>query len=205
MKDHISAIHENGRVVHVGSSTAVFRTLEFRSFFRELQSLDGIRACYSPVDCENAGKALVSGHCDLFIGCWRGTGSRFVTHQAGVISYRMYRRGSVIPEKESAHRACAVFLYNQNPELPPLPEGHQTWEIIDESRWLYWLDHADECPVGTLILAPEAEVDPDWWCAVDEQPTCPVSQPLNVSFLRQHPYEFLPTLVMKIENRTGCP
>jgi Bacterial regulatory helix-turn-helix protein, lysR family len=201
MKDHICAIHEGGRVLHVGSSAAVFRTSEFRMLFRELQALDGIRACYSPIDSAEAGKALVSGHCDLFIGCWSGKGSRFVTCEAGGIGYRLYRRGPG-GLKDLIPRACVISLYNQVPELPPVPEGYDSWAILNESEWLFWLDHAEECPAGTLILGPEFQVDSDWWQVVEDQPASPVSQKLHVNFLRQHPYEFLPALAQKIQTRT---
>ncbi|MEO5914963.1 MAG: hypothetical protein ABIS50_12070 [Luteolibacter sp.] len=206
MKDHIGGIHENGRVLHVGSSAAVFRTLEFRTLFRQLQSLDGIRACYTPIDSADAGKALVSGHCDLFVGCWSGKGSRFVTREAGEVSYRLYQRGAKITANETGEnitvKACVVSLYNKLPVLPPVPGGHRSWETLGESQWLYWLNHPEECLEGTLILGPEVQIDPEWWHAVESQPVTPVSQTLHVSFLRQHAYEFLPALVEKIRNKT---
>ncbi|MES2659469.1 MAG: LysR family transcriptional regulator [Verrucomicrobiota bacterium] len=205
MKDHICAIHESGRVLHVGSSAAVFRTQEFRALFRELQTADGIRACYCPIDSADAGKALVSGHCDLFIGCWSGKGSRFVTHEAGGVFYQFYRRGPGGAQKDLMPRACVVSLYNQVPDLPPVPDGCDSWGILNESQWLYWLDHAEECPNGTLILGPEMQVDPGCWQVVENQPESPVSQRLHVSFLRQHPYEFLPALARKIQNRIVEP
>lgn len=202
LTDHIAAIRENGRILHVGSSAAVFRTLEFRTLFRELQALDGIRTCYTPVDSAHAGKALVSGHCDLFVGCWSGTGSRFVTHDAGEVTYRLYRRGAEVLRPAVAPGAVVVSLYNQVPELPPVPDGHRAWEVIDDSQWLYWLDHAEECPAGTVVLGPEVELEPEWWHVVESQPDIPVSRKLHVGFLRQHPYEFLLALAQRIENRT---
>ncbi|RYD21214.1 MAG: LysR family transcriptional regulator [Verrucomicrobiaceae bacterium] len=198
MKDHIAAVHENGRVVHVGSSSAVFRTREFRNLFRGLQSLEGIRICYSPLESADAGKALLSGHCDLYIGCWAGAGARFATQEAGVVSFRRYRRGDGSAAGPAKVEPSVVALDGM---LPALPVSGQACQILDETRWLYWLDHPDECPVGTVIYGPDVQIDPEYWQA-DEDPGFQAGQPLHASFLKQHPYEFLPSLMTRILTRT---
>jgi DNA-binding transcriptional LysR family regulator len=201
MKDHIAAIHENGRVLHVGSSAAMFRTREFGNLFRGLQSLDGIRACYSRVEASNAGKALVSGHCDLYIGCWTGSASRFVAQSAGNVSFRCYRRGAVGESCEHVTARYWVPLDGRMPELPVLAAGDGDWQALDEARWLYWLDHPEECPVGTMVFGPDVQIDTDHWLT-DDAAAFGGSQPLHACFLRQHPYEFLPTLMGKVLTRS---
>lgn len=198
MKDHIATVHENGRVVHVGSSPAVFRTREFRNLFRGLQSLEGIRACYSPIEAEEAGKALLSGHCDLYIGCWSGAGSRFVTQEAGAVSFRRYQRGS---EALADGGGEGTFVVMMDGKMPAVPASGQTWQPLEESRWLYWLDHPEDCPSGTVIHGPDVQIDAEYWQA-DEDPGFGAGQPLHASFLRQHPYEFLPSLMTRILTRT---
>lgn len=201
MKDHIAAIHEDGRVLNVGCSAAVFRTREFRNLFRELQSLEGIRACYSPIDSADAGKALVSGHCDFYIGCWTGTASRFVTQGTGTVSFRLYRRlgGGMVGKPAMA--PYLVSLDGQVPELGIELDQAGKAEVLHDSQWLYWLDHPEKCPDGTLICGPEVQIDPDRWQIMGESPSTPCRQPLYASFLRQHPYEFMPMLTGKIQNR----
>lgn len=200
MKDHITAIHENGRVLHVGSSPAVFRTREFRNLFRGLQSLDGIRACYSAVDPADAGRALVSGHCDLYLGCQVGTASRFVIQEAGSISFRIYRRGEA-GAGEPQGRAHQVSLDGKAPEPPVLSEGGRGWNHLDEAAWLHWLDRPEECPLGTIIFAPDVEMDREFWQPEEIPEAVAVHQPLHASFLRQHAYEFLPALMSKLRTR----
>lgn len=200
MKDHIAAIHENGRVVHVGCSSAVFRTREFRNLFRGLQSLDGIRACYAAIEVAEAGKALVSGHCDLYIGCWAGTAGRFVTQDTGTVSFRRYQRG-VAGEADSGRGDCFVVpLDGQMPGPPVSSDGDDRWRPLEESRWLYWLDHPEDCPVGTVIFGPDVQIDTEFW-QMDEESGSGESKPLHASFLRQHSYEFLPLLMKKIQTR----
>lgn len=198
MKEHITAIREAGRVLHVGSSPAVLRTRQFSNLFRGLQSLDGIRPCYAPVEASEAGKALVSGHCDLYIGCWTGPVSRFMAQDAGLISFRRYRRGApgeTVARATSCHR---VSMDGRMPAPPVFPEGG--WQMLDESRWLYWLDHPEECPAGTVVFGPDVQIDTEYW-QIDEDSGFGESQPLHASFLRQHSYEFLPLLMTKIQNR----
>lgn len=206
MKDHIAAIHENGRILHVGSSTAVFRTSEFRNLFRELQALDGIRACYSPIHSADAGKALVSGNCDLYIGCWAGTGNRFVTQGAGAVAFRLYQRkpNDATPDNggNTVVNSYIVSLDGQIPKSGAPSDETGKWQPLDDSLWLYWLDHPEECPGGTRILGPDVQIDSERWEVRDESRGRAVSQPLQASFLRQHPYEFLPMLVGKIQNRS---
>ncbi|RYD40198.1 MAG: LysR family transcriptional regulator [Verrucomicrobiaceae bacterium] len=197
MKDHITAIHENGRVVHMGCSPAVFRTREFRNLFRGLQSLDGIRACYSAVESSEAGKALVSGHCDIYIGCWAGTASRFVTQDTGVVAFRRYQRGAPGEVCEEKVDCFLVSLDGKRPDHPAYNECSGEWRVMDEARWLYWLDHPEECPAGTVVFGPDVQIDTDYW-QVGEDPGTDKCQPLHATFLRQHSYEFLPSLMTKI-------
>ena len=205
MKDHIAGIHENGRILHIGSSAAVFRTREFRNLFRMLQSLDGVRSCYSPIDPEDAGKALVSGHCDLYIGCWIGTGSRYLTEDIGGISFRLYRRkASGIPQSiANPNESYVVSLDGRIPHSGILPKSIENWRPLTDSQWLYWLDHPEECAGGSLVWGPDVQIDQDRWEIMEGHPSDSLQQPLHASFLRQHPYEFLPLLVSKIQNRTG--
>jgi hypothetical protein len=186
--------------MRVGSSTAVFRTREFRNFFRELQSLDGIRACYSPTNIEDPGKALVSGHCDLYIGGWHNDSTRFVTREIGFIEHRFYRRNGGRAGDVSGPSLYVVSLDGHSPDYNREAKGQE----LQAPLWLYWLDHPEECPVGTAILGPHVEIDPKCWTLEDDHPQwSPVRQPLYASYLRQHPYEFLPWVIGKIENRAS--
>ncbi len=205
MKDHIAAIHENGRILNVGCSSVVFRTREFRNLFRELQSLDGIRACYSPINSADAGKALVSGHCDYYIGCWKGTATRFVTQDVGRVTFRTYRRGGGGSFKSThgnaGSPAFVVALDGQLIDLGAMAAGDRKWEVLEDSRWLHWLDHPEKCPADTVVCGPDVQIDSDRWQIVPDDLVVPRGETLYASFLRQHPYEFMPTLTGKIQHR----
>jgi DNA-binding transcriptional LysR family regulator len=201
MKDYVSRIHDEGRVLNVGCSAAVFRTREFRNLFRKLQSLPDIRACYSPIDSASATKALVSGHCDFYIGCWSGAGPRFVTQNLGNVPFRIYQR-SGRDENSVAGNPCLVCLDGNVPVDGAMREKPIGWELIHDSRWLYWLDYPEKCPAGTVICGPDVQLDMDRWL-INDGPENACSLPLYASFLRQHPYEFLPMLTTKIQYLTS--
>lgn len=208
MKDHISSVHDGGRVLHIGSSAAVFRTREFRNLFRELQSLRGIRVAYSSIDVEESSKALLSGHCDLYIGCHAGSAGRFAIHDTGAITFRGYRRGGQDGSEAASVPAVyqVVSLDGRLPEQSPTAGGAgKTKVTLEDSQWVQWLDNPEECPKGTVIFGPEVQMDPEYWQELEEKDQLLLKQPLMVSFLRQHPYEFLPSLVAKIQNRSSSP
>lgn len=202
MKDYVEAIHEKGRVLHLGSSAAIFRTREFRSLFREFQALDGLRVSYSPIDSTDAGKALVSGHCDIYIGCWTGTTSRFVIQEAGCVTFKPYRRASCGTSEIPKAAHFIVSLDGQISSATPIPD--RGWELqpLADSQWLHWLDHPEDCPPGAVIFGPDVQVDPDCWQVMENVPEASFQRPLHASFLRQHPYEFLPGLVSRIQARS---
>lgn len=206
MENHIAAVHENGRILRVGCSTAVFRTREFRHLFRGFQSFDGIHTRYSPISLGDAGKALVSGKCDVYIGCWAGTGSRFVTQAAGDIAFRLYERKSdeAAPGKGKSEEVGSyiVVLDGDAPMIGGNRHVTSGWKPLDEAWWLYWLDHPEECPPGTRILGPDVQIDSERW-ELQEDMMKVIREPLRVSFLRQHPYEFLPALMKSIQSRSA--
>ncbi|MES2474195.1 MAG: LysR family transcriptional regulator [Verrucomicrobiota bacterium] len=196
LRGHVNRIHEKGRLLRVGCSAAMFRTCGFRNLFRALQSVDGIRPGYVPVDFQHAGKAMMSGHCDLFVGPWAGPSSRFVTCKVGRVAYRLYQGSATgVAPLEMAARPLVVPLDGC---LPVVPDAVGQAETIDVSQWLFWLDHPEDFPAGLKLLGPEVRLEPEVWSVepmlIDALPSVEV----NVSYLHHHAYEFLPSLVSSL-------
>lgn len=203
LAEHVRQVHEAGRVLHVGSSTAVFRTRQFRNLFRTLQATGGIRPSFSPVEPGHAGKALASGQCDLYLGFWSDDVTRFVTQDAGTISYRSYRRlpGSMFSAREDAAGGYyIVSLEGETPAVAPRGDRGTDWKTLPETEWLQWLDHPEKCPAGTFVLGPDVQIDRKYWQVEGEGEI--ESRPLQATYLRQHSYEFLPGLIGKIRSRS---
>jgi len=203
LKDHIASVHESGRILHISSSPAVFRTPIFRQLFKELQSVANVRLSYTPVDSEEAGKALLSGQCDLYIGTWKGHPKRFITVDAGDVPYRFFQRAASDRERKSdpprQTHAYVVNLDGMAPDPKYLPDCGMKWHSLSEKQWMRWLSYPEECATETLICAPDIPADPSKW-TLGEAPaiTSPIQLHLYANFLRQHPYEFLPALAGKI-------
>lgn len=197
--NHIARVHESGRILRVGSSPAVFRTAEFRGAFRRLQSADGVRAAFTPLDVTEPQKMLISGHCDLYIGCRPSEVGRFDSRQIGAVSYTCYVRvepGEESPTLDASTQEYVVALDGVCPAVSPL-SGRV--DKLADLQWVYWCDHPRDCPTGTLIHGPAIEMDSEYWRemkAADSRP--PVTIPLHLAFLRQHSYEFLPALAASL-------
>lgn len=203
LRDYVNGIHETGRTLHVGCSPAVFRTLAFRSLFRELQTLRGVRLSYAPVNCEEAGRSLLSGQCDLFIGPWEGQAKRFSTVPAGKVRFRHYcRLPATGPEPMSFDRFQNYYIVQLDgvtTHVKDLPGFNQKWMNLSEKQWTRWLDYPKECPPNVLICAPDTSADSTHWQISETSWIGTAEVELNASFLRQHPYEFLPALSSKIK------
>jgi|GEM_PF-2546731 len=208
LKDHINTIHENGRILHISSSPAVFRTPTFRSLFKELQSINGVRLSYTAVGSDDAGKALLSGQCDLYIGSWTGQAKRFITVGAGRVRFRLYHRKNSIMERRThpteQQSAYYVQLDGCGPDTKYLPNCGRTWQPLTEKQWMRWLSNPEDCAAGTVICAPDVPVDENRWTSLElDAPPSAVNLGLHASFLRQHPYEFLPALAGKIRHHAA--
>ncbi len=158
-----------------------------------------------PASSSTSLRRMVSGNCDLYIGSWTGTASRFVIQGAGSVGFRLYQRSGGAIAEDSPGGRYIVSLDGHLPESDRVAADKKGWESLHDSQWLYWLDHPEECPAGTVISGPDVPFDPEYWQSVDDSQAAAWSQPLHASFLRQHPYEFLPTLVGKIQKRIPSP
>lgn len=199
LEDHIARVHENGRVLRVGSSPAAFRTAEFRGIFRRLQGAERVRAAFTPMDVTDPQKMLISGHCDLYIGSRPPEVARFDCREVGAISYKCYVRAKSAEESQSSNAGAKEYVVALDGVCPNIDS--RTGKVIKlaDSQWVYWCDHPRECPVGTLIHGPEIEMDSDYWQEIEKTDGQPaVAIPLYLAFLRQHSYEFLPALAASI-------
>ena len=165
--------------------------------------MGNVRLSYTPVDSEEAGKALLSGQCDLYIGTWKGHPKRFVTVEAGNVPYRFFQRMASDRERKSdqlrERYAYVVNLDGMAPDPKNLPDCGMKWHSLSEKQWMRWLSYPEECATDTLICAPNIPGDPLKW-TLWEAPaaTSHIQLHLYANFLRQHPYEFLPALAGKI-------
>ena len=196
LEDRIAGIRQSGRVFRIGSSPIVFKTPFFSRLFRELRTATDMRISYVPVAGLDAAKALTAGRCDWFVGCRENIGSRFASERIAEVSLRSYRRIGGNPETRATSR-YVVLIDGKAPQ----PAGRRgSWRPIPEEQWLRWLDRPEECGPGSEIFAPETPVDPDSWKQKGGIPEAH-RQPVSCCYLKQHPYEFIPSLLHRVRSR----
>lgn len=192
LHDKISEIRKSGRPLRVGASPLIFRSEIFRSVFRSLQSLERVRTSYVPVKPGDGSKALAAGVCDLHVGIGNPDASRFAGESLTDLPFMLFTRAGK-PGDDTKSYAVA-------PDGTTPPSGSEnTFIPLDKTTFLRWLDHPEECPAGTRVLAPSIPYDPAYWIA--ETSPCGGSETVSIRFLRQHPYEFLPSLVRSLKQR----
>ncbi|MBK1881288.1 LysR family transcriptional regulator [Luteolibacter pohnpeiensis] len=199
--EHIRNVRQNGRVLQVGSSSAVFRTRAFRYLFRKLQLMRQIKISYTSVEPDDAGRFLVSGYCDLYIGCWSGNTKRYISEEVAETTFALYVPTDRAADYSDGHLPENGYIVSlDGVEIDPakLPRLCKGWESLPEEKWLLWLDRPDQCPDDVVIFAPEASINLSHWAAVGPVGFSNIRQTLRATFLRQHPYEFLPALTQKI-------
>lgn len=198
LHEQVAEIRASGRLLRVGSSPSVFRTEIFRTIFRTLQTSDRLRTSYVPVKSGDAAKALAAGICDLHVGGLSRGSARFSDEKIGEIRFQILER------KGGANAGVPPSPYKVSLDgcVPESTEPLADYRPLDEIRFLHWLDHPEDCPAGTRILAPHIPRDPVHW--IPEESLLEVRQPIHIQFLRQHPYEFLPSLVKGLKSRMSA-
>jgi len=195
LHEQVAEIRASGRLLRIGSSPSVFRTEIFRTIFRTLQTSDRLRTSYVPVKSGDAAKALAAGTCDLHVGCVSRPSARFNEEKIGEIRFKILEKKG----RADAGDPQSPFLVSLDGCVPESTKPLASYRALDETRFLHWLDHPEDCPDGTRILAPDIPRDSVHW--IPEELLLEIRQPIHIQFLRQHPYEFLPSLVKGLKSR----
>jgi DNA-binding transcriptional LysR family regulator len=203
LEERIQATHDAGRILRVGTSPTVFRTSVLRTVFRTLQTIQGIRPTYVPVQADESSKAIASGNCDIHIGTRPCEEKRFLCE---VITHLdlipIARTGDGMMRNISHTGTISAHVVSLDHKTPTFKfPSHLNLRALPESNWLRWIDHPEECPAGTIIFAPDVPSDTTHWSRADSENLSPLQKPLYLTCLRQHPYEFLPSLGGVIQSR----
>jgi DNA-binding transcriptional LysR family regulator len=205
LEERIRATHEAGRVLHIGTSPSVFRTSAFRSLFRDLQSLKGVRPTYVPVAPDDGCKALSNGTCDIHFGTKKCVEKRFLTEVMMPLEFFPIMRadhatGSVTPPPS----AIPPYALTVDGGAIDFSGGnHRVFQSLAETTWLGWLEHPAQCPAGTVIFVPDLPSDTTRWARVDTTVLPPFQKSLYLTYLKQHPYEFLSSVRSVIQSRNA--
>lgn len=188
-------IREQGRVLRVGATPAIFRTTLFRAAYRELQAMEGFRIRYVQLSQEVASKALLRSCCDLYLGFDDEEGERFVSEKIAMIPLKEYVRGENSRDFRHSVHSPKLSLPCGKSKQEKLPKNII---LIPEERWMHWLDHPADCEEGTFVRAPEMSLDSKFWTETKLDAGGCGQLSLQAIFLKQHPFEFLPKIAGRL-------
>ena len=190
--EKVGAIREQGRVLRIGTSPSIFRTSAFRNIFCRLQKMDGFRISFVQLGPESCSKVLQHGLCDWYIGYDKCDGDRFVTSTLADLPLKDYLRGQINKTSDQANvyrvTQSSSKSGNINQRKPDKTKS------IPKDKWIHWLENPAECEEGTIVRCPEMSLDSRFWTEVEGDRENQETMRLYGSFLKQHPYEFLPKL-----------
>lgn len=203
-EDAVRKIHQAGRVLRLGADRHLFNTSHFGSLFNTLRHDHRFRVSFVEVPSTEGRTALESGACDLLFTEESPTGRRFEARELPALPLDVACAGCAPqgPEIEpeglaSMDWALAAFssqeLARRTLERIQRCGGGRgrLWRQQDFLRWAEVPEknetHAVVCirPVACERLARVSFLP----LRID------TAYPLRVSWLKQHPYEFIPVIV----------
>ena len=210
----VDKIHRKGRTLRLGADRNVFNTRHFGRLFNSLRHDNRFRISFLEVSGDDGRGALESGACDMVFALDGTPGRRFESRDLPPMRFDV---------------ACARQREGE-PALDPSALADLNWSLADFSTRPLALDRLkkiEACGGGSGSLCSQtqfmrwAEERPegDTEAIVCVQPASfsrspqvsflPFESvagfPLCVTYLRQHPYEFLPVITDQMERALKLP
>jgi DNA-binding transcriptional LysR family regulator len=204
----VQRIHRNGRTLRLGADRNVFNTRHFGRLFNSLRHDNRFRISFVEVNGEEGRSALEAGGCDMVFGLDGTPGRRFESRELPPMRFDV---------------ACAKPREGE-PVLNPSALADLNWSLADFATNSLALDRLRKIEAGgagsgrlcsQLQFMRWAEERPgdDTEAIVCVQPASfsrspqvsfiPLESiagfPLCVTYLKQHPYEFLPVITDQME------
>ena len=189
------SIRDRGRVLRLATSPALLRTRAFQQIFATLGIRKDFRLSVVPVEPGSEGSALSQGDCDIYLTIGSLLGDRFVADPVCTVKCREYIRGGKTIVAGAKQYSVSGVQSEQSPD-----SGDHALLKLDENEWVLWLDYPVLCPEGTIILAPEINVDPNYWNILERAE--PTNLELQAYHIKQHSYEFLSPLARSLAELT---
>lgn len=211
-EEAVRKIHQAGRVLRLGADRHLFNTSHFGKLFATLRADPRFRISFVEVEAEDGRAALESGACDLLFTEESPTGRRFEAHDLPSLPLDVACADPVEAcdglEPEGLAEldwALAAFSSRGLAErtLDRLRrEGGGRGRLWKRQDFLRWAEVPEQTETRAVIcIRPNAC---ERWSRVSFLPlrfdTC---YPLQVTWLKQHPYEFIPAIVEQMDRALG--
>lgn len=210
----VRRIHRSGRTLRLGANRNVFNTNHFGKLFNTLRHDERFRISFVEVSPEEGRAALEAGGCDLFFSVDGTPGRRFdsrdLPHLPLDVAYehRPSTEPRVAPTELADLQWSLATFAKTSLALDTLKKiessGGGNGRLCSQHQFLSWAEDSlgDETDAMVCIRpASFSRLPRVSFLPLDLN----VGYPLCVSYLRQHPYEFLPSIVEQMNRALSDP
>lgn len=206
----VKKIHQNGRTLRLGANRNIFNTSHFGRLFNTLRHDPRFRLSFVEVNDDDGRAALEAGACDLLFAVDGTPGRRCESKDLPPLKLDVaWERTS--SEEPMAHvgdlaqiRWSLAAFAKTSLALNTLQHieksGGGSGRLCSQHQFLRW---AEDRPTDETEAEAVVCVRPVSFSRLPRVSFLPLDLdagfPLHVSYLRQHPYEFLPTIVDQME------
>lgn len=211
----VQRIHRQGRTLRLGADRHVFNTRHFGRLFKTLRRDERFRVSFVEVAEEEGRGALEAGACDMLFAVDGMPGRRFESQELPPLKFdvAVARRGA---EAEAADSMSPADLMKLNWSLAAFARtavaldtlrkieacGAGNGRLCSQNQFLRWAEEErgqgeKENETEAIVCVPPASFtgQPQVYFLPLE---AVAGFPLNVTYLKQHPYEFLPAVARQM-------
>lgn len=206
----VQRIHRQGRTLRLGADRHVFNTRHFGRLFKTLRRDERFRVAFVEVPEEESRGALEAGACDMLFAVDGMPGRRFESQELPSLKFDVaFARRQ---REESAAALNPSDLADLNWSLAAFARtamaldtlrkieacGAGSGRLCSQNQFLRWAEEEQtEGETEAIICVPPASFQGHpqvYFLPLDSI----AGFPLNVTYLKQHPYEFLPSVVRQM-------
>lgn len=210
----VKRIHRNGRTLRLGANRNVFNTSHFGKLFNTLRHDDRFRISFVEVNGDEGRSALEAGACDLVFSVDGTTGRRFESRDLPPLKLDVaYERSpqtesKVVPTDLADLKWSLATFSKTSLALDTLKKiessGGGSGKLCSQHQFLSWAEDSDTDETEAVVC-----IRPASFSRSPRVSFLPLDlnagYPLCVSYLRQHPYEFLPSIVDQMNRALNDP
>ncbi|WP_193212752.1 LysR family transcriptional regulator [Luteolibacter marinus] len=210
----VRKIHQTGRVLRLGADRSIFNTRHFGHLFNSVRDNPQFRVSFVEVKVDEGRAALESGSCDLVFSVDGVAGRRLETRELPPISLAVACLKEP-PETEAiqpcqlSERSWSLATFagpKRSLETLRQIQDHGAGEgrLCSQNQFIDWAEDSRSPGTDAVVCVrpvsfrrlPQVN-----FVRLDSE----VGFPLNVSYLKQHPYEFLPSTVDQMHRALNPP
>lgn len=210
----VRKIHRDGRVLRLGADRNLFNTGHFGRVFNTLRHDPRFRISFVEVAPDDARPALESGACDLFFSIDGVPGRRLESRDLppmplDVACSRRRENPSPVQPAELSGWSWSLATFTGTPlAIDTLKRIRQSGggegRLCSQHHFLRWAEDTSSAETEAIVC-----VRPVSFHRLSQVAFLPLeveaSYPMSVSYLKQHPYEFLETMVNQVDRALNSP